>query len=30
MTRLRRSFHAVERGQARLTRIERQIARLEQ
>jgi exonuclease VII small subunit len=30
MTRLRRAFHAVERGQARLSRIEKQIVRLEQ
>jgi hypothetical protein len=30
MTKLRRAFHSVERGQARLTRMEKEIARLEQ
>jgi hypothetical protein len=30
MSRLRRAFHAVERQQLRVTRLEREIARLEQ
>jgi len=30
MSRLKRAFHAVERGQGRVSRLEREIARLEQ
>jgi hypothetical protein len=30
MARLRRAFHATEKSQRRLTRLERQIARLEE